>query len=196
MRSDASQRSGRSRLTQSVGPRSAHRSPLTAHRSPLTAHRSPLTALPLTAHRSPLTAHRSRTAHRSPLTAHRSPLTAPPLTRSPLTAHRSRAHRSPLTGSRSPLTAHRSPLTAHRSPLTAHRLAASHSATRATTDGSAPVLSPAPLIRVAHSRHASVRPAADHLGRRPPLPPVHTSMRSDAVGQRRGTSVPDRGGAK
>ena len=45
------------------------------------------------------------TAHRSPLTAHRSPLTA---------------HRSPLTAHRSPLTAHRSPLTAHRSPLTAH----------------------------------------------------------------------------
>ena len=163
MRSDASQGSGRSRLTQSVG-----NGPLTAHRSPLTAHRSPLTA------------------HRSPLTAHRSPLTA---------------HRSPLTAHRSPLTAHRSPLTAHRSPLTAHR-----SPNRALADRSAPVLSATPPIRVAPSRHAWVsngrrirpqRVRASH-GRpgRSPLPPVHTSMRSDVTGQRRGTSVPDRGGAK
>ena len=109
--------------------------------------------------------------------------------------------RSPLTAHRSPLTAHRSPLTAHRSPLTAHR-----SPNRALADRSAPVLSATPPIRVAPSRHAWVsngrrirpqRVRASH-GRpgRSPLPPVHTSMRSDAAGQRRGTSVPDRGGAK
>ena len=88
-----------------------------------------------------------------------------------------------------------------RSPLTAHR-----SPNRALADRSAPVLSATPPIRVAPSRHAWVsngrrirpqRVRASH-GRpgRSPLPPVHTSMRSDAAGQRRGTSVPDRGGAK
>ena len=88
-----------------------------------------------------------------------------------------------------------------RSPLTAHR-----SPNRALADRSAPVLSATPPIRVAPSRHAWVsdgrrirpqRVRASH-GRpgRSPLPPVHTSMRSDVTGQRRGTSVPDRGGAK
>ena len=116
MRSDASERSGRSRLTQSVG------SPLTAHRSPLTAHRSPLTA------------------HRSPLTAHRSP-----------------------------------------SRSAAHRHASAARSGHASAARSGPVLTAAPSIRVAHPRHASVRPTADHLGRRPPLPPVHTSIRSDVA---------------
>ena len=43
--------------------------------------------------------------------------------------------------------------------------AASRSADHAAADRPAPVLSAAPLIRVAHSRHASVRPAADPVGR-------------------------------
>ena len=39
--------------------------------------------------------------------------------------------------------------------------AASGSANRATTDRAAPVLSAAPAIRMAHTRHASVPPTAD-----------------------------------
>ena len=39
-------------------------------------------------------------------------------------------------------------------------------ASRAAADLAAPVLSAAPLMRVAHSRHASVRPTADRVGRK------------------------------
>ena len=94
--------------------------------------------------------------------------------RSEASAHSGRSRLTQLVGP-GPLTAHRSPLTAHRSPLTAHRLAAS----RATSDRSAAVLSAAPSIRVAHTRHASVFPTADHVGR-------HTSARptADHVGRR------------
>ena len=52
------------------------------------------------------------------------------------------------------------PATDYRLPTTA-----SHSADHAAADRPAPVLSAAPSIRVAHSRHASVRPAADPVGR-------------------------------
>ena len=49
---------------------------------------------------------------------------------------------------------------------------------RAAADLAAPVLTAAPLMRVAHSRHASARPTADPVGRK---------LRSTAAG----TSVPD-----
>ena len=51
-------------------------------------------------------------------------------------------------------------------------------ASRAAADLAAPVLTAAPLMRVAHSRHASARPTADPVGRK---------LRSTAAG----TSVPD-----
>ena len=63
-------------------------------------------------------------------------------------------------------------------PTTRLPRAASRSADRAAGDRPVPVLSAAASIRVAHSRHASVRPIG--RPRRPPLPPVQTSMRSDA----------------
>ena len=50
-------------------------------------------------------------------------------------------------------------------PTTRLPRAASRSADHATEGRSAPVLSAAPLIRVAPSRHASVRPTADLVGR-------------------------------
>ena len=50
-------------------------------------------------------------------------------------------------------------------PTTRLPRAASRSADRAAADLAAPVLTAAPSIRVAHSRHASVRPAADPVGR-------------------------------
>ena len=54
-----------------------------------------------------------------------------------------------------------------RLPTTDYRLPTptSRSADHAAADRPAPVLSAAPSIRVAHSRHASVRPAADPVGR-------------------------------
>ena len=50
-------------------------------------------------------------------------------------------------------------------PTTRLPRATSRSANLATADRSAPVLSAARPIRVAHSRHASVRPATDSVGR-------------------------------
>ena len=50
-------------------------------------------------------------------------------------------------------------------------------ASRAAADLAAPVLTAAPLMRVAHSRHASARPTADHVGRKLP---VHTNRLSGA----------------
>ena len=66
---------------------------------------------------------------------------------------------------------------AHRSP------------NRATAVRSVPVLSAAPPIRVAHTRHASAHRTGDPFARK--LIPVHTCMRSDVAGARRGTRVRD-----
>ena len=62
-------------------------------------------------------------------------------------------------------------------------------ASRAAADLAAPVLSAAPLMRVAHSRHASVRPTADRVGRK-----LHRSTPAGVAGtsiQTTDTSVPD-----
>ena len=62
-------------------------------------------------------------------------------------------------------------------------------ASRAAADLAAPVLTAAPLMRVAHSRHASVRPTADRVGRK-----LHRSTPAGVAGssiQTTDASVPD-----
>ena len=66
--------------------------------------------------------------------------------------------------------------------------AASRSAQRETAGLVAPVLTAAPLMRVAHSRHASVRPTADPVGR--PASARVARLTADEVGRKLHRSTP------
>ena len=89
------------------------------------------------------------------------------------------SHRLPTTDYRLPTTDYRLPTTDYRLPTTDYRLPTSR------PDLAAPVLSAAPSIRVAPSRHAAVRPTAEFVGR-------HASARrtADQVGRRFHQSIP------
>ena len=65
---------------------------------------------------------------------------------------------------------------------------------RAAADLAAPVLTAAPLMRVAHSRHASVRPTADEVGCKL-HPSTPAGVAGTSIRQTMGPSVADQGGA-
>ena len=67
-------------------------------------------------------------------------------------------------------------------------------ASRAAADLAAPVLTAAPLMRVAHSRHASVRPTADEVGCKL-HPSTPAGVAGTSIRQTMGPSVADQGGA-
>ena len=187
MRSDASERSGRSRSSVATGLTTL------AASGNLIRNRENYCELPVALSRrvwqnghlmrSDASERRRRSAAPAMLSAakppvhHRSPLTAPCTGRSATPQTQSTSAKA--IGAATP-PVHHLLSTAHRSPLTAHL-------NRATAVRSAPVLSAAPAIRVAHTRHASARRTGDPFARK--LIPVHTCMRSDVAGARRGTRV-------